>query len=73
LTEDIYVCTQDYLDSYARHFAVNLLRLASKDQVYNQAASANFAVQSLQASVQRVHTYIGGLEEKIADLERKKR
>lgn len=30
-------------------------------------------VQSLQAAVQRVHTYVQGLEEKIVELERKKK
>lgn len=30
-------------------------------------------LQSLQASVQRVHTYVQGLEEKLEQLERKKK
>jgi len=34
---------------------------------------ADFSNQSLQASVQRVHTYVQTLEEKLAELERKKK
>jgi len=71
LTEDIYVRLQTPFAFWGHQYLLFNAEFSSANCKPCVSAITDQFTQSLQASVQRVHTYVQGLEQKIGELEKK--